>query len=141
MKCIIHVYLINDLFSQQLADEQHGGKETEDNRKYLWEDEFAVTKGFKELSVKRDDIFVLEGSLSDGTEFSYPIKGCCLFVLSSEGNPDTILAVSESILSEYSSEKVKEDTVLKIWIKDNEPYANPIHGVYIASKEFPKELQ
>lgn len=141
MKCIIHVYLINDLFSQQLADEQNGGKETADNRKHLWEDEFAVTKGFKELSVKRDDVFELSGALADGTEFNYPIKGCCLFVLSSDGNPDTVLAVSESILHEYTTENLKEDTILKIWIKDNEPYANPVYGVYVASKEFPKELQ
>jgi hypothetical protein len=141
MKCIIHVFQLNDLYSQRLADEKFGGKESEDNRKFLWEDEFAVTKGFRSVEVKRNEVFSLEGIMPDQTSFNYPIAKCCLFVLSSDGFGDTELAVSESILHDFTMGQKEGDTVLKIYIKDNEPYANPIHGIYIASKEFPKELQ
>ncbi|MDC0100677.1 hypothetical protein OAI90_10345, partial [Crocinitomicaceae bacterium] len=50
------------------------------------------------------------------------------------------LACSESILSSFDIEKSDEVFVVKIYIKDDEPLANPVPGVYIAAQEFPKEL-
>ncbi|MEY3591416.1 MAG: hypothetical protein RLZZ38_372, partial [Bacteroidota bacterium] len=38
MNCKIHIYLLNDLFSQELADAEFGGKESADNLRYEWED-------------------------------------------------------------------------------------------------------
>ena len=43
MNCKIHIHLLNELFSQELADAQHNGKETADNLRYEWEDELEIT--------------------------------------------------------------------------------------------------
>ena len=42
MKCTIHVYLLNELYSQEIADNNHDGKESADNKKYIWEDELSI---------------------------------------------------------------------------------------------------
>jgi hypothetical protein len=36
--------------------------------------------------------------------------------------------------------KKSKDFKIELFLKDDEPYANPIPGIYIASKEFPKAL-
>ena len=48
------------------------------------------------------------------------------------------LGISPSIA--LSLDKNKNQWTIEIYIKDFEPMANPIPGIYIASKEFPKEL-
>jgi hypothetical protein len=60
-------------------------------------------------------------------------------IISSDA-PDLYVGASESILSEARVDKNKNQWTIEIYIKDFEPMANPIPGIYIASKEFPKEL-
>jgi hypothetical protein len=50
------------------------------------------------------------------------------------------VGASESMIDTLSIEKLNDEILVSIYIKDNEPHANPIPGIYIASKEFPKEL-
>jgi hypothetical protein len=33
-----------------------------------------------------------------------------------------------------------EQYIVKLFLKDLEPFANPVPGIYISTKEFPKEL-
>ena len=49
-------------------------------------------------------------------------------------------AISESIVDSYTFEKEEGEAQFKVYIKDYEPLADPIPGVYIASKEFPTDL-
>jgi hypothetical protein len=60
-------------------------------------------------------------------------------IISSDA-PDLYVGASESILSDARVDKNENQWTIKIYIKDFEPMANPIPGIYIASKEFPKEL-
>ena len=59
-----------------------------------------------------------------------------LVALEMENGQQGAFAVSESILDSYTFQGDK----LEVFLKDYEPMSNPIPGVYIASKEFPKEL-
>lgn len=56
-ECIFHVYLLNEHFSPEYAEAQHGGKDSENNRRYDWEDEFAITSAVKNIEVIRDAVF------------------------------------------------------------------------------------
>ena len=140
MKCSIHIYLLNALYSQTLADEQHEGKESADNRKYQWEDELKITTQVKEISEHRNVSFPLQGETPDGNAFSYDVTKMMLLQIQSEDAPDVFIGASESIIESFKVEKEEDRFVVRLFINDDEPYANPIPGIYIASKEFPKEL-
>jgi hypothetical protein len=139
MKCIIHVYLLNDLFSQEFADLKHNGKESADNRKYLWEDEFQVVGDVDSIEELNDAIYPLKGQFDDGTMFDHQISDMKLIAVSTKENPVLFVGASESIVERLEILKGREWKV-KIYLKDNEPYANPVPGIYIASKAFPEEL-
>jgi hypothetical protein len=139
MKCIIHVYQLNALYSQALADELNAGKESADNRKYLWEDEFEVKGSVLDVEEYNDVQFPLQGQLEDGSTFNYEIKNMRLVGVKTVENPDLFVGASLSIVHSLMIER-KKDVTIKLFLKDDEPYANPIPGIYIASKEFPKEL-
>jgi hypothetical protein len=139
MKCKIHVYLLNALYSQELADVQHKGMESADNRKYQWEDEFRITSDVLDLEELRGVEFPLGGMLEDGTQFSVPVKEMYLVRIKSSDGPDVFVGASESMVDHIEIER-SEGAKISIYLKDDEPYANPIPGIYIASKEFPKEL-
>lgn len=140
MKCTIHVYLLNEHFSQEHADAHFGGQPSENNRKYDWEDEMKITTDVQEVLEHRKVGFPLVGEMPDGTPFSHEVKNMMLFEIKSEGNPSTFIGCSESILDSYEQKQEGEELKLSLMINDYEPLANPIPGIYIASKEFPKEL-
>ncbi len=139
MKCKIHVYLLNALFSQELADAENDGEESADNRRYQWEDELRITSDVIDIQELRNEEFPLGGVLEDGTTFSIPVKGMYLVRFKSSDGPDVFVGASESIVDHIEIDK-KAGGKISIFLKDDEPYANPVPGVYIASKEFPKEL-
>jgi hypothetical protein len=60
--------------------------------------------------------------------------------MQSEDAPDTYVGASQSIVDRYEKEENDGGVTVRIFLKDYEPMANPIPGIYIASKEFPKEL-
>lgn len=140
MKCTIHVYLLNELFSQKTANEHHGGAESADNKKYIWEDELVISNRVLKLDEFQNAVYELKGILPNGNEFSENVKAMRLILLKTENTPDCQVGVSESILDRLEIEKDKNNTKISFYIKDNEPLANPIPGIYIASREFPKSL-
>lgn len=139
MNCIIHIYLLNALYSQELADQENNGKESTDNRKYLWEDELKVTGKVLSMTEHKNVSFPLQGQLEDGTPFSHDVSKMYLVQISTADAQDVYIGASESIVDSCEI-KDGENAVIKLFLKDDEPYANPIPGIYIASKEFPKEL-
>jgi hypothetical protein len=140
MICTIHTYLLNDLYSQDLADSQNNGKQSPDNKKFDWEDEMSVSSSVKDVEELLYSSYFLVGSLGDGSDFSIEVPKMRLLKITSTDSPDLYVGASESIISEVRINRNENHWKIEIYIKDLEPLANPIPGIYIASKEFPKEL-
>ena len=139
-ECVFNVFLLNEHFSPEYAEAQHGGKDSENNRRYDWEDEFAITSSVKKIEVLQGVEYPLRGVLPDGKEFSYDVPSMLVFKIVSEDAPETYIGASQSIVDRFEQEELEGKVRIRIYLKDYEPMANPIPGVYIASKEFPKEL-
>jgi hypothetical protein len=140
MKCTIHTYLLNDLYSQELADSENNGEQSHDNKKFDWEDEMTVSSSVKDVEELLDSSYFLAGSLGDGSNFSIEVPKMRLLKITSSDAQDLYVGASESIISEVRINRNENHWKIEIYIKDLEPLANPIPGIYIASKEFPKEL-
>ncbi|NRA12227.1 MAG: hypothetical protein HRT57_09765 [Crocinitomicaceae bacterium] len=140
MNCKAHFYLLNDHFSVEHANENFNGEESELNRKHQWEDELEIKTEVSDVHVEENGIYVLQGSLPDGGSFNHDVKKMKLFNIANGEQVVAQLACSESILSSFDVEKNDDGLIVKIYIKDDEPLANPVPGVYIAVQEFPKEL-
>ena len=140
MKCKIHTYLLNELYSQEFADTNHDGKQSEDNLKYEWEDELEISTPVEKVSELKNETYNLAGTLGDGTSFSYPIPNMRLVQIDSNEAPSFFIGSSESILHELIITEKENAITIEIFLKDYEPLSNPIPGIYIGSKSFPKEL-
>jgi hypothetical protein len=140
MKCTIHVYLINELYSQEFADEFHNGNPTEDNKEFDWEDELSISSDVVSTEELTDSIYKLEGENGNGDYFAVEVPNMRLVQITSNDAPVVFVGASESMVDILSIEKLSDEILVSIYLKDNEPHANPIPGIYIASKEFPKEL-
>ncbi|MFT6503134.1 MAG: hypothetical protein ACJASQ_003266 [Crocinitomicaceae bacterium] len=140
MICKAHFYLLNDHFSIEHANENFNGEESELNRRHEWEDELEIKTEVSDVHVEENGTYVLQGELPDGDSFSNSISKMRLFNIANGEQVVAQLACSESIISSFDIEKSDEAFVVKIYIKDDEPLANPVPGIYIAAQEFPKEL-
>ncbi len=140
MSCRVHVYLLNEHFSEEHAKEHHGGESSENNRKHQWEDELEITSDVTEVLLHENVSFPLQGELPDGSAFQYEVKQMDLFEVRSSDGPTVFVGASASIIDRCFSNSENGTHTVEIYLKDNEPMANPIPGIYIASKEFPKEL-
>jgi hypothetical protein len=140
MKCTIHVYLINELYSQEFADEFHNGNPSEDNKEYDWEDELSISSNVVSTEELSNSVYKLEGENGNGDYFSVEVPNMRLVIITSNDAPVVFVGASESMVDTLSIEKLSDEILVSIYLKDNEPHANPIPGIYIASKEFPKEL-
>ncbi len=140
MKLTAHFFLLNDNFSPEYAEANHGGKETENNPLYEWEDEFEVSEGLVSVEILRDRTFQLAGHLPEGEPFNHPVHNMFLLEMTMQDGNKGCFGVSESIMDSFTLEGNEAHQTLKVYIKDYEPLANPMAGVFIASKEFPKAL-
>lgn len=140
MNCIIHTFLLNDLYSQDLADNQNNGEQSSDNKKYDWEDEIKVSNEIIDAIELKFHSYFLAGSRADGSNFSIEVPQMRLVKISSKDALDLYVGASESIISEIKITKTTSQCGIEIYLKDLEPMANPVPGIYIASKEFPTEL-
>ena len=139
MKINAHFFLLNDDFSPEYAEANHGGKESDNNPLYEWEDEFSVSEDLEDVVVEEKSVYLLQGETNDGP-FSYEIPNMLVARLKMKNGVVGAFAISESIVDSYTFEKEEGVVNCKVYIKDYEPLADPIPGVYIASKEFPTDL-
>ena len=139
MKINAHFFLLNDDFSPEYAEANHGGKESDNNPLYEWEDEFSVSEDLEDVVVEEKSVYLLQGETNEGP-FSYEIPNMLVARLKMKNGVVGAFAISESIVDSYTFEKEEEVVHFKVYIKDYEPLADPIPGVYIASKEFPTDL-
>jgi hypothetical protein len=131
--------LLNDDFSPEYAEANHGGKESDNNPLYEWEDEFSVSEDLEDVFVEEKSVYLLQGETDEGP-FSYELPNMLVARLKMKNGLVGAFAISESIVDSYTFEKEENVAQFKVYIKDYEPLADPIPGVYIASKEFPTDL-
>jgi hypothetical protein len=140
MNCKIHIYLLNDLYSQELADAEHEGNQSIDNIKYEWEDELSISSDVTSVTELIDVIYPLAGMNENDEAFQFDISNMRLFEICSSDAPTVYVGASESIVSSVSLAKTTDTYTIEIFLKDYEPMSNPTPGIFIAAKSFPKEL-
>lgn len=118
----------------------HNGEESEDNTRFQWEDELLV-RGIQNIQVSDSNTYDLIGIHPSDGEFTYAIAHMRVVNLCHEGSQHTTIAVSERLVSSFSLEETSEAYILNIELKDDEPFINPIAGVYIANRDIPSELK
>ncbi len=140
MTCRIHFYLLNDHFSIEYANEHNNGEPSELNRKYLWEDEFAISLDVTAIEPLEDTTYVLQGSNGNGEPFAEEVPNMRMFYI--RNGEDLVAAVgcSEILMEDFTIAEEADALVLSVNLKGEEPLANPVTGIYIASKDFPKSL-
>ncbi len=134
-----HFYMLNDDFSPEYAEANFEGKESENNPAYEWEDELELSEGLENIIIERKGIYLLQGEKNDET-FTYELPHMFKVRLIMTNGVEGALVVSESILDSYDFNVSDEKSILNVYLKDYEPLANPLPGVYIATKEFPNQL-
>lgn len=139
MKCRVYVYGINELFSQTYADLNNDGEETPDNFKYDWEDELDITTEVEKYEEHSHSVYYLEGTKSN-VPFREPIDDMHLINIFGKSSIDLRIGCSETILETIEIEKLEGVLIIRIFIKDFEPFTNPVPGIYIATSNFPKTL-
>ncbi len=139
MTCRIHFYLLNDHFSQEYADEHNNGEPSEMNRKFLWEDEFAIKTNVTKIDSRDYEAYPLQGKSGD-EPFTEEIADMRLFYLMDMDAPVAVVGCSEVLLDSYSIQENEDEIVLEAYMKGEEPLANPVTGIYIASRYFPESL-
>ena len=143
MNLHLHFILVNSEFNQGIADDLYEGQETEDNIKYLWEDEFKVSEPVKEFKIKNNAIYTLAGRFPDDKEFSFEIWDMTIVDCITMDGKNMQFAVSKKLLKK--TEKIvnekDDETHLYFYLRDGIPMENPMNGVYIIKQDFPKELK
>ena len=140
MNCKIHIYLLNDLYSQELADLEHEGNQSIDNIKYEWEDELSISSDVTSVKEISDVDYPLAGMDENNEAFQFDIPNMRLFEICSSDAPNIYVGASESIVSSTKLEETTDTYTIEIFLKDYEPMSNPTPGIFIAAKSFPKEL-
>jgi hypothetical protein len=108
MNCKIHIYLLNDLYSQELADTQHEGNQSIDNIKYEWEDELSISSDVISITELSDVDYPLAGMNENDEAFQFDIPNMHLFEICSSDAPNVYVGASESIVSSAKFEKTDE---------------------------------
>ncbi len=143
MNLHLHFILVNSEFNQGIADDLNEGQESEDNIKYLWEDEFKVSEPIKEFKIKNNAIYTLAGLFPDDKEFNFEICDMTIVDCLTENGGNMQFAVSKKLLkrTEKIVDEKTDETHLYFYLRDALPMENPMNGVYIMKHDFPKELK
>ena len=137
-----HFILVNSDFNQSIADDFNEGQESEDNIKHLWEDELVVSEPIKEFKIKHNESYFLQGFYADNQAFNFEIQDVSIVDIISVTGTKTQFAVSKKLIKKTDKvvDEEKGKTHIYFYLSDAFPLNNPISGVYIIKKDFPKEL-
>ena len=143
MNLHLHFILVNSEFNQAFADDLHHGQESEDNIKYLWEDEFKVSESIREFKIKNNTAYLLAGYYANDKPFRFEIPDMTICTCITESGNNIQFGVSKRLLKK--TEKVvddkKDETHFYFYLSDAYSMENPMNGVYILEQDFPKELK
>lgn len=140
MKCKAHIYLLNDDFSQEYADERYEGNESELNRRYEWQDELEIKADVSEVHERENSSVFLRGQLPDGSQFDEEVNEMRILELKNNNELVAELSCSEVLFDSFELEESDDTLTLRLYLKDREPLSNPVPGMYIAAQKFPKSL-
>ena len=137
----LHFILVNSEFNQALADELFQGQESEDNIKYLWEDELKVSD-VNYFKIKNNATYILAGTFANEKPFNFEIPDMTICDCSNLKGEKVQLAVSKKLLkkTEKVVDEKNNETHIYFYLSDTHPMENPMEGIYIRKKDFPKEL-
>ena len=140
MKVTVTVKEVNPRFDQAYADKEYDGKESEDNIRYTWEDEFEVKGEVKNFRILNNSPYRLEGFRGE-EKFSYEIPSMTIVECESEDGTVTRFAASRKLIKDTKKVLDKNENVhFFIFLKGGHKIVNPANGVYISEKDFPFEL-
>ena len=142
MKFTINIKCLNPDFDVVLADKLHNGEETEDNIKYLWEDEFVVKGDVLAYRVKNKVDFDLRGYFPNGEEFKFQIPDCTIVEVDIEDGSLGQFPVSRKLVHKTDKivSKNGSSVFFELILKGSKEIANPMDGAYFLEEDFPREL-
>lgn len=142
MKVTITVKEVNPEFDHELAEREHEGKESADNILYTWEDEFEISGDVKDFKIRNNAVYDLEVEVKDEDEHAlYPIEGTMIVDSILSDGKTTSCVFSRSLVKD--TKKVvnnKGDIHFYVFLKGGKEIVTPLTGIYIAGKDFPKNL-
>lgn len=140
MKVTITVKEVNPEFDHQHAEKEHGGKESEDNILYTWEDEFDISGVVKDFKIRNNATYNLQVVENEETA-TYPIEGMMLVDAHRADGNITTCAFSRSLVKDTKKVISKNgDIHFYVFLKGSKQIVNPIPGIYIAGNDFPDHL-
>lgn len=140
MKVTLNIKLVNSKFNQAYADKDNEGEETEDNIKYLWEDEFDVKGNVKNFKVINNTTYLLRGLYPNDDEFCFEIPNMTVLECTMDDGSVTLLPFSKKAISKTDKVDSKDGLYFNINLKSIYEIVNPMLGVYIIKEDYPKEL-
>jgi hypothetical protein len=140
MKVTLNIKLVNSKFNQAYADKDNEGEETEDNIKYLWEDEFDVQGNVKNFRVINNTTYLLKGLYANDDEFCFEIPNMTVLECTMEEGSVTLLPFSKKAISKTDKVDSKDGLYFNINLKSIYEIINPMLGVYIIKDDYPQEL-
>jgi hypothetical protein len=140
MKVTLNIKLVNSKFNQAYADKDNEGEETEDNIKYLWEDEFDIKGNVKNFKVINNTTYLLKGLYPNDDEFCFEIPNMTVLECTMDDDSVTLLPFSKKAISKTDKVDSKDGLYFNINLKSIYEIVNPMLGVYIIKEDYPKEL-
>jgi len=140
MKVTVNVKLVNSKFDQAYADKDNEGEETEDNIKYLWEDEFEVQGNVTNFKVVNNTTYLLKGLYPDDEEFCFEIPDMTVLECTLDNGSVTRLPFSKKAISKTEKTDGKNGLLFNVQLKSAREVVNPMTGVYILKEDYPEEL-
>ena len=136
----LNVKLVNSQFNQAYADKENEGEETEDNIKYLWEDEFEVQGNVTNFKVINNTTYLLNGLYPNDDEFSFEIADMTVLECTLDNGSVTLLPFSKKAISKTEKVETKKGMTFYVHLKSIREVVNPMTGVYILKDDYPEEL-
>ncbi|MES2130860.1 MAG: hypothetical protein V4506_00845 [Bacteroidota bacterium] len=136
----INVKLVNSKFNQAYADKENEGDETEDNIKYLWEDEFEVQGDVTNFKVVNNTSYLLKGLYPNDDEFCFEIPDMTVLECTMDDGSTTLLPFSKKAISKTERTDTKNGMTFFVQLKSIRDVVNPMTGVYIIKDDYPEEL-
>lgn len=140
MKVTITVKEVNPDFEQAYADQHHDGKESEDNIRYNWEDEFEISEDVTNFSIRNNAVYQLEGERGN-EPFSYEIPSMTIVECKLASGTTARFAASRKLIKDTKKVLDKNGNIhFFLFLKGNHEMLNPLTGVYISKPDFPFDL-
>ncbi len=140
MKVTINVKLVNSKFDQAYADKDNEGDETEDNIKYLWEDEFDVQGNVTNFKVNNNGNYLLKGLYPNDDEFCFEVPDMTILECTMDNGSQTLIPFSRKAINKTEKKETENGIHFFMYLKSIKDIINPMQGVYILKDDYPKEL-